>query len=75
VVAAPFPGDMDDVPVIVDASTGGRVRFPVLIPGATYRLRVTAQDKPYREVVYEREFQVEAGKTLKLADVVLPRGK
>jgi RNA polymerase sigma factor (sigma-70 family) len=74
VVAAPFPSSQGKEPVVtIDAA--GWVSFPVLIPGVTYCLRVTTAAKPFREVVWEKEFQVESGKTRTLPDIVLPRGQ
>jgi RNA polymerase sigma factor (sigma-70 family) len=50
--------------------TDGRVTIPALIPGATYRLSV----QPPQGGAYDsaREFQVKAGQTLRLGDLVVP---
>jgi RNA polymerase sigma factor (sigma-70 family) len=45
------------------ADAQGRVRLSALIPGATYRIQQGGQVK---------EFRVEAGKTVDLADIVIP---
>jgi hypothetical protein len=49
----------------------GRMTIPALIPGATYRLRGYDERDP-GVVHYEREFTAESGKTLRLADLVVP---
>jgi hypothetical protein len=49
----------------------GRLTIPGLIPGATYRLR-GFRDDTRQVVVFEHEFTVEAGKTRKLPDIVVP---
>jgi RNA polymerase sigma factor (sigma-70 family) len=69
VVAAPFERAQGKSPVTT-ADAEGRVHYPVLIPGATYRLRVMSPGNPYREVVREQEVMVEAGKTQELEIVV-----
>jgi RNA polymerase sigma factor (sigma-70 family) len=51
----------------------GRVKFPALIPGATYRIRVL--EIPNLQVKAEKEFTAESGKTVKLPDIVVPRPK
>jgi RNA polymerase sigma factor (sigma-70 family) len=50
--------------------TEGRFTYPGLIPGATYQLSVL--DPKVGEVL-KREFRVEAGKTIDLRDVSVPR--
>ncbi len=49
----------------------GRVTLPALIPGATYR--ITSRRREDR--AGDRDFQVEAGKTLNLPDVILKEGR
>ena len=48
----------------------GRVTFPALIPGATYRI-VEISD---RDDMVKCEFKAESGKTVKLPDVVRKKG-
>jgi hypothetical protein len=55
--------DFKNVP-LTDAE--GRVTFPALIPGATYRIVELAD----RDDVVKCEFKAESGKTVKLPDVV-----
>ncbi len=69
---AALPADLpgDDAPFTADAEQ--RVRIPSLIPGATYRIKaVTARRN---EVIFEKDFTVEAGKTAKL-ELTLPEEK
>jgi RNA polymerase sigma factor (sigma-70 family) len=55
----------------VKTDAKGRVTFPALIPGATYRLARWDKDRwvPYKE------FTVEAGKTVDLGDVVINKNE
>ncbi len=50
----------------------GKITFPLLIPGATYRI---VASEPGRGLVSKREFRVEAGKTLALPDLVIERAE
>jgi RNA polymerase sigma factor (sigma-70 family) len=56
------------------ADAKGRIRFPTLIPGATYRLKV-AQRRPFGPIVYEKDFTVKSWQTLKLPDIVVPSAR
>jgi len=59
----------------VEADEGGRITIPGLIPGATYRLKVlTGLPGQENEVVFEKDFTVEAGKKTKL-ELEAPEGK
>jgi hypothetical protein len=39
------------------ADAEGRLRFPALIPGATYRLKVV-RERPFGLIVYEKDYTV-----------------
>jgi hypothetical protein len=54
------------------ADDDGRITFPTLIPGATYRLVVTSPRQPFSNALHEQEFRVEAGQRLQLGEVRLP---
>jgi RNA polymerase sigma factor (sigma-70 family) len=51
----------------------GRLKLPALIPGATYRVRVFK--RIFGQVLADRTFTAEAGKTSKLPDIVIPEPK
>jgi RNA polymerase sigma factor (sigma-70 family) len=56
------------------ASAEGRVGVPALIPGATYRIKLLAGPVfEENELVLEKDFAVESGKTAKL-EIVVPAG-
>jgi hypothetical protein len=58
---------------VVDAQ--GRVAIPALIPGATYRIMVLAGPPlEENEVVLEKDFTVESGKTTRL-ELVVPAAR
>jgi RNA polymerase sigma factor (sigma-70 family) len=53
----------------------GELTLPALIPGATYRLKIYKGNAFQGEIAHEQDIKVEAGKTLKLPDVVVPAKK
>jgi protocatechuate 3,4-dioxygenase beta subunit len=55
----------------VKTDAQGRVTFPALIPGATYRIGRWEKDR----WLPHREFTVESGKTIDLGDVIIQRAK
>jgi RNA polymerase sigma factor (sigma-70 family) len=59
----------------LEADEQGRVTIPALISGATYRLKIYQGDATEGQVAFEKDFTVEAGKTLKLPDLVVPAPK
>jgi hypothetical protein len=60
-------------PVAPDAE--GRITLPGLIPGATYRLKIlTGLPGQENEIIFEKDFTVEAGKKTNL-ELVAPEGK
>jgi hypothetical protein len=57
------------------AGPNGELTLSSLIPGATYRLKVYTPDLNQREILAEKDFTAEAGKVLKLGDLVVPEAK
>ncbi len=70
-VLASLPADLPGADAPFGADAEGRVRIPSLIPGATYRIKAMSAR---HEVLFEKDFTVEAGKTTKL-DLTLPDAK
>jgi RNA polymerase sigma factor (sigma-70 family) len=72
-LASPYSLHGEKSPVEPDAD--GRITIPGLIPGATYRLKVLAGQKGLEdEMIFAKEFTVEAGKTTKL-ELEAPKAK
>src|SRR5262249_44741225 len=72
-LASPYPAGEGGPPLAVDAQ--GRVAIPALIPGATYRIKVLAGPAfEENEVVLEKDFTVESGKTTRL-ELVVPTAR
>jgi hypothetical protein len=69
------PARREIVGLTVDAR--GRLSMPVLIPGATYRLKLYERlGISGGDTVFERDFKVSSGKSAKLADAVVgPAGR
>jgi hypothetical protein len=65
------PRDLEgrDTPLKFDDQ--GRVTIPVLIPGATYRMKLYSDFRAGNELLAEKDFTVASGKTLDLGDVVI----
>jgi hypothetical protein len=72
-LATPYSLRGEKSPVAPDAD--GKITIPGLIPGATYRLTAKAGPEGMEnEILYEKDFTVEAGKKTKV-ELVAPEGR